>query len=104
MMKEFREVLDECGLMDLGFRGEKYTWKGKRSRGLVLERLDRAVANNNWFSSNPGTQVQHLHSHTSDHKPIIVKPNGILHLPNRPFKFEKMWLGDRGCSDIVNSA
>ena len=104
MMKEFREVLDECGLMDLGFRGEKYTWKGKRSRGLVLERLDRAVANNNWFSSNPGTQVQHLHSHTSNHKPIIVKPNGILPLPNRPFKFEKMWLGDRGCSDTVNSA
>ena len=46
MMKEFREVLDECGLMDLGFRGEKFTWKGKRSGGLVLERLDRAVANN----------------------------------------------------------
>ena len=92
MMKEFREVLDECGLMDLGFRGEKYTWKGKRSRGLVLERLDRAEANNNWFASNPGTQVQHLHSHASDHKPIIVKPNGIMPLPNRPFKFGKMWL------------
>ncbi|XP_030924471.1 uncharacterized protein LOC115951389 [Quercus lobata] len=104
MMREFREVLDECGLMDLGFRGEKYTWKGKRQGGLVLERLDRAVANNSWFASNPGTQVQHLHSHTSDHRPIIVLPEGIFPKPCRPFKFEKMWLSDRGCSDTVISA
>ena len=103
MMKAFREVLDECGLMDLGFVGEKYTWKGKRSGGLVLERLDRAVANNNWFACNPGTRVQHLHSHASDHRPIIVKPEGITSKPNRPFKFEKMWLSDRGCSDTVIS-
>ena len=57
MMKAFREVLDECGLMDLGFFGEKCTWKGKRSGGLVLKRLNRAVVNNNWFASNPGTWV-----------------------------------------------
>ena len=55
MMKAFREVLDECGLMDLGFSSEKYTWKGKRPGGLVLERLDQAVANNNWFVSNLGS-------------------------------------------------
>ena len=97
----FREVLDECGLMDLGFRGEKYTWKGKRPGGMVLERLDRAVANNTWFASNPGTQVQHLQSHASDLRPIIVKPDGIFPKPCRPFKFEKMWLSNWGCSDTV---
>lgn len=36
IMKEFRDVLDECGLMDLGYVGEKFTWKGKRVGGLVL--------------------------------------------------------------------
>ncbi|XP_030922799.1 uncharacterized protein LOC115949649 [Quercus lobata] len=71
---------------------------------MVLERLDRAVANNNWFARNPGTKVRHLHSHSSDHRPIIVKPEGIIPKPNKPFKFEKMWLSNKGCSDTINSA
>ncbi|XP_075663013.1 uncharacterized protein LOC142632512 [Castanea sativa] len=29
-MKLFRDVLDECGLKDFGYAGEKFTWKGKR--------------------------------------------------------------------------
>ena len=45
-MLAFRNVVDECGLMDLGFVGDKFTWKGKRAGGLVLERLDRALASN----------------------------------------------------------
>lgn len=45
-MKAFREVLDELGLKDLGFMGKKFTWKGQRHGGFVLEHLDRVVANN----------------------------------------------------------
>ena len=103
-MRDFREVLDEAGLKDLGFVGKKFTWKGQRCGGLVLERLDRAVANNHWLSQNPGTKVQHLHSYSSDHLAIIVKPEGIVPRQNRSFKFEQMWLRDRGCSDTVISA
>ena len=103
-MKAFRDVLDESGLKDLGFVGKKYTWKGQRHGGLVLERLDRAVANNRWLSLNPGTKVQHLHSNASDHQAIIVKPEGINPTPNRSFEFEQMWLRDRGCSNTVTTA
>ena len=56
-MKVFRDVLDECGLMDLGYVGDKFTWWGKRAGGLVLERLDRAVASNGWLSHFPGSKV-----------------------------------------------
>ena len=44
-------------------------------------------------------KVQHLHSNSSDHLAIIVKPEGIIPKPHRPFKFEQMWLRDKGCSD-----
>ena len=95
------DVLDECGLMDLGYVGDKFTWRGKRAGGLVLERLDRAVASNGWFSRFPGSKVQHLRTHSSDHKAILVKPDGIFPRPNCPFKFEQMWLREGGCSDTV---
>ena len=100
-MKEFRDVLDECGLMDLGYTGDKFTWRGKRAGGLVLERLDRAIASNEWLSCFPGTKVQHLLTHSSDHKAILIKLDGITLRLNRPFKFEQMWLREGGCSDTM---
>ena len=103
-MMAFRNVLDECGLMDLGFVGDKFTWKGKRVGGLVLERLDRALASNGWFSLNPGTKVRHLNSYSSNHKAIVIKLEGITPQLNRPFKFEQMWLKDSGCSITVSFA
>nr|POE69438.1 putative ribonuclease h protein [Quercus suber] len=104
LMMAFRDVLDECGFMDLEYVGEKYTWKGNRTGGLVLERLDRALATNDWVSLNLGTKVRHLNSHSSDHKAIVIKLEGIVPRPNRPFKFEQMWLKDKGCSNTVTSA
>ena len=103
-MKAFCDVLDKAGLKDLGFVRKKFTWKGHRPGVLVLERLDQAVANNQWLSKNPGMKVQHLHSNSSNHLAIIVKLEGIIPKPNHPFKFEQMWLQDRGCSDTVTSA
>ncbi|XP_075633886.1 uncharacterized protein LOC142606415 [Castanea sativa] len=103
-MKAFREVLYELGLKDLRYVGRKFTWKGRRQGGFVLECLDPAVANNQWLSLNPGTRVQHLHSNSLDHQAIIVKPEGISPNPRRTFKFKQIWLRDRGCSNTVNSA
>uniref|UniRef100_A0A7N2R7E6 Uncharacterized protein n=1 Tax=Quercus lobata TaxID=97700 RepID=A0A7N2R7E6_QUELO len=59
-MRDFIVIVDECGFMDLGYIGDKFTWKGKRSGGLVLERLDRVLVTNSWVTENPATRVQHL--------------------------------------------
>lgn len=93
-MKAFQDVLDKCGFMDLGYVGGKFTWRGKRPGGLVLKRLDRVIATNGWFSLNPGTKVQHLPTHSPDHKAILIKSEGIAPRLNCPFKFEQMWLCD----------
>ena len=103
-MKAFRNVLDECGLKDLGYMGDKFTWKGKRQGGMVFERLDRAVANNQWSFLNSSTLIHHLQTHSSDHKPIVINPEGIILKQNRHFKFEKMWLSDEGCCQAVKDA
>ena len=43
-MQAFREVLDECGFIDLGFVGSEFTWHKHFADYTVWERLDRAVA------------------------------------------------------------
>ncbi|KAL0001855.1 hypothetical protein SO802_015636 [Lithocarpus litseifolius] len=45
-MEGFRECLSDCGLVDLGFVGQRYTWcNGRIGVHLTLIRLDKYVAN-----------------------------------------------------------
>ena len=91
-MQMFREVLDECELMDLGFKGFPFTWsKHFRDGFSVWERLDRAVASHEWFIEFPGTRVTHINSTTSDHKLLWID------------LAEEVWLSDKGCGDTVES-
>jgi hypothetical protein len=48
-MQAFQDVLSDCGLEDLGYSGEIFTWR----RGRIWECLDRAVADGAWTSMHP---------------------------------------------------
>lgn len=42
----FHNLMDACGLIDLGFKGQKFTWSNNRDGNVkIYERLDRAIAN-----------------------------------------------------------
>ena len=84
-MQKFHEVLDECGLCDLGFEGNKFTWFKTHPDGYVVwERLDKAVNTADWFNFFPATKVKTLVCASSDHSPIMVLPEGIILKPQRP--------------------
>ena len=55
-MQLFREVFDECELMDLGIKGLPFTWSKHYKDGVsIWERLDRAVASHEWIVEFPST-------------------------------------------------
>ena len=92
-MQRFREALDECGLFDLGFVGNKFTWfKTHPGGGVTWERLDRAISTTAWYNLFPTTKVKTLVYASSDHSPILILPDGINLKPQRPWRFEHMWL------------
>jgi len=50
------------------------------------------------------TKVFHLNNSTSDHIPLWIVPNGLESPPfSRPFRFEEMWLLDKGCGCMVKA-
>ena len=104
-MDEFREVLEQCALSDLGFLGYPYTWNNKRPGSAnTKERLDRAVATLEWRNKFPKSTVTHLSSHTSDHLPIILQTKTskyCLSRSNMGFKFEEAWLLWEDCEAVV---
>lgn len=93
----FVERINRSALIDLGFSGPKYTWKGPLLQGFnrIFERLDRALANDSWINAFPDCSVYVLpRVNFSDHNPLAVK----IHREeehfrlSKPFRYEAMWL------------
>ncbi|CAN0829098.1 hypothetical protein LINGRAHAP2_LOCUS1046 [Linum grandiflorum] len=88
--KDFSSCLEQCELFDMGFVGPKFTWR----RGTLLERLDRAVINEDWLLRFPESVNRHLPRVKSDHRPILVCTD-FDSTSNRlpcPFRFNAAWL------------
>ncbi|XP_070041492.1 uncharacterized protein [Nicotiana tomentosiformis] len=90
---DFLYMIEDCGLVDLGFYGPKYTWSNGRGQGsIVWKRLDRGLVNDQWLSAFPSTSVSHLASTGSDHNPILMKINIRHDTRNKYFRFLNFWV------------
>ncbi|KAJ4837450.1 hypothetical protein Tsubulata_015301 [Turnera subulata] len=87
----FSDWIDDCELVDLGFKGSPYTWE----RGEVQERLDRVLANTSWSLPFPDAEVVHYPRTKSDHSTLLLRlwPQHDSVGP-KPFRFLAAWLVD----------
>ena len=70
----FRACMDNCGLMDLGFQGPRFTWTNKSSNWHhnIKEQLDRGLGNAEWKLIFLATEISHLPRVKSDHYPFCL--------------------------------
>ncbi|XP_028799172.1 uncharacterized protein LOC114754555 [Neltuma alba] len=71
----FQDRVSECGLVDMGFKGPKFTWRGPLRPGCsrLYERLDRALCNSNFLTTFPDSFLKVLpRTKFSDHNPISL--------------------------------
>ena len=103
---EFKECLDSCNMIDLGFSGPRFTWTNKREVGaLIQERIDRFFVNLDWCMMYLEARISNLTCCHSDHCLVLLesKPMNQLHLPC-PLKFQICWLADFSFPTIVFQA
>ena len=102
-MQLFRDVIDECSFMDLGYVAPKFTWAKHFVDGHSIRiRLDRCMATNSWFQKFLGTRIHHLSCMSSDHSPLLINLSGLSKpMRKRCFRFEEMWLSDPSCGETV---
>ena len=106
-MAEFRDCLNRCELVDLGFIGQKFTWcNGRGGEQRTKVRLDRMVANEEWMRLFPEARVRHVAMSISDHCLLLLslsrrqpKKQG-----KKRFFFEAMWTRDDRCREIIDGA
>ena len=102
----FKDCLDSCNMVDMGFAGPRYTWTNKRDiSNLILERIDRYFMNPVWCVLYPNAKVTHLPRCHSDHCPMLMEafPTNPL-ATNKPFRFQEFWLSDLTFPNIVSKA
>ncbi|CAM8995780.1 unnamed protein product [Rhodiola kirilowii] len=104
-MEHFREVLMDCGLMDLGYKGSKFTYSNRRQGSEeVVSRLDRAVGDDLWVDRFPNAIIEHLISHRSDHCPLLLSFDGNTQSHHKLFRFESMWMRDASLVDMIKDS
>ncbi|XP_059458257.1 uncharacterized protein LOC132187840 [Corylus avellana] len=72
-MEAFRDAIEGCRLDDLGAVGHKFTWSnGKKDIHFTMERLDQALANEEWQDLYPICRVETLATCASDHASVLI--------------------------------
>jgi hypothetical protein len=100
-MQAFRDVLYDCNLEDLGFSGDKFTWRG----GRICERLNRALANDAWLAMHPHASLHHLDSMRSDHRSILLETEVQPEVTTKGSpKFQAKWLREESFHTVVEQS
>jgi hypothetical protein len=103
LINGFRQAVLDSGLSDVPVNGYPFTWfKFLGTIRAVEERLDRALANNSWFTLFPNAKLENLVAPASDHYPIFLECSPIVQPPsnNRYFRFENAWKLEPGFNDF----
>ncbi|KAK2647852.1 hypothetical protein Ddye_015341 [Dipteronia dyeriana] len=107
-MNQFRQAVDDCNLIDLGYSGPRLTWNNKRDgKWNIQERLDRYLPTNQWRDKFWNASVFHLGFNSSDHRPILLNCTPVFPFSfgkDRSFKFEPFCLKEADYHSTVVEA
>ncbi|KAF5453767.1 hypothetical protein F2P56_023488 [Juglans regia] len=106
-MEDFRIAVMDCGLVDMGYIGSKFTWCNKREGYEVTKyRLDRALVNEAWLNLFVLNQVFVLPVQCSDHNPILIQctnPAPFETPKQKVFRCEVAWGNREGCMELIKT-
>lgn len=103
-MQQFRNMINSCRFIDLGFNGPKFTWCNKIDPHVCIqESLDRSLANIEWITLYDEYKVQHLDLIGSDHRPILLDSAPNIR-PKRNFQFQAMQTRHESFLDLIQSS
>ncbi|XP_073362594.1 uncharacterized protein [Aegilops tauschii subsp. strangulata] len=106
-MDGFREAIDTCGLIDIGYKGVPWIFEKKVAGGTFTRvRLDQCVASVEWCLNFPLAQLEHYTAATSDHSPLVLTVREVHACKSGPraFKYETMWETHDGLSAVIRDS
>ena len=78
----FNSIINSFYLREVDMNGGQYTWSNKQQRP-TLEKLDRVLMSNSCESRFPLPFVRKLVREISNHCPLILNTEDIIHVPTK---------------------
>ncbi|XP_074283980.1 uncharacterized protein LOC141608536 [Silene latifolia] len=103
-MNNFRDAMDDCGLVDVQFEGYAFTWdNGQAGDTNRQSRIDRTMGTTEWLESFPYSYLIHMEREWSDHSPIklVFDRREVKREGMHKFRFEQVWVGEDGCEEAI---
>ncbi|KAL5564014.1 hypothetical protein UlMin_033761 [Ulmus minor] len=98
-----RNTMENLGMITIPSSSFSYTWTNhRRNHGLVNSRIDRGVANEDWWRLFPNASILILPRTTFDHNPQVLHYFGQQYFAKRPFRFEAAWVEDQRSHWVVH--
>ena len=73
LSEDFKNCVGHCGLTDLKFSMNYYTWNNKRElEERICCKLDRALVNQQWMEDFSNSEAIFLPEGQFDHSPILI--------------------------------
>lgn len=86
-MREFKEAVEYCALLDMSYQGPRFTWCNKRDIGIICKKLDRVMMNEAWVRMFPQSYCVFEAGGCSDHQRCRMVFKTEVMKPRKPFKF-----------------
>ncbi|XP_030495024.2 uncharacterized protein LOC115710813 [Cannabis sativa] len=108
-MRDFKKAISYCNFKEIRMEGGEFTWCNGRHNNLVFEKLDRVLANLDWFRRFCMSKVTLLPWWNSDHRPLLLSSSKNKKLSTKApkwrsrFHYEQAWAGEEDCGKIVES-
>ncbi|KAL5569499.1 hypothetical protein UlMin_026074 [Ulmus minor] len=103
--RRMRSALNNLGMLLIPASGGNYCWSNRRQgHRRIRSKIDRVVANEEWWRCFPNASIRMLPQTTSDHNLQILYCFGQNSFAKRPFRFEAMCTEDKRSYWVVNQA
>lgn len=103
-MEEFQDLISNCELQDLEFKGFPFTWCNNREgEERIFELLDRFLVDIGWCDLFSEATVTHSLVAYSDHSPLWLETTSTLPARKgpKPFRFEAVWVREEEYTRII---
>ncbi|XP_062103902.1 uncharacterized protein LOC133815024 [Humulus lupulus] len=90
-MVPFQSCVEQCGLVDVKFSGNFFTWNNKQEGfSRVYAKLDRVMVNDQWLEKFPNDEAIFFPKGDFDHSPCLVIFSSEFET-RKPFRYFNFW-------------
>ncbi|XP_019265939.1 PREDICTED: uncharacterized protein LOC109243458 [Nicotiana attenuata] len=91
-IRDFKNCVENCSLLDLKSSGAFFTWANKQSRGdMVRSRIVKVMVNAEWGINLPASMVHYRSDGLFDHYPAIISWENGSQPKNKRVRYFNMW-------------